>query len=238
LPLDTEFSDSTGKKVHLRDFFDGKHPVVITFNYSACPMLCSIQLSHFVQGLSKVDKIVGKDFKVITLSIDPAETPQQAAEAKVRYQADYGRPEAAEGWRFLTSPTQTRVVADTVGFGYKYNEVRKEWLHAAAMIIATPDGRVARYLYGLDFLPETLDYSLVEASDGKIANTVDRLLLYCFHYDESEGRYAPVAMNIMRVGGGITAVALGVLLAGFWGWERRKKKHQLSKENPSDTAAQ
>jgi protein SCO1/2 len=118
-----------------------------------------------------------------------------------------------------------------VGFGYAYNEVRKEWLHAAAVVIATPDGRVARYLYGLDYLPETLEYSLIEASSGRIGNTLDRLLLYCFHFDESEGRYAPVAMNIMRVGGGLTALAVGALLAGFWARERRKK-HQLA---PKDT---
>jgi protein SCO1/2 len=149
----------------------------------------------------------------------------------------HDRPEAAAGWQFLTSATQTRVVADAVGFGYAYKEVRKEWLHAAAIVIATPDGKVARYLYGLDHLPETLEYSLIEASAGKIASTVDRLLLYCFHYDESEGRYAPVAMNIMRLGGGMTALALGILLAGFWARERRRKHQDGSRDNLSPTTA-
>jgi protein SCO1/2 len=237
LPLDAEFRDSTGALVRLGSYFDGEHPVVVTFNYSDCPMLCSIQLNHFVATLRQVDKTVGKDFKVLTLSIDPAEAPERAAETKLRYQGDYGRPEAAAGWQFLTSATQTRVVADAVGFGYAYNEVRKEWLHAAAIVIATPDGKVARYLYGLDHLPETLEYSLIEASAGKIASTVDRLLLYCFHYDESEGRYAPVAMNIMRLGGGMTALALGILLAGFWARERRRKHQDGSRDNLSPTTA-
>jgi protein SCO1/2 len=237
LPLATEFTDSTGAVVRLGDYFDGERPVILTFNYSDCPMLCSIQLNQFVASIKKIDKTVGKDFKVLTLSIDPLEKPERAAETKLRYLGDYGRPEAATGWQFLTSPTATRVVADAVGFGYTYNEVRKEWLHAAAIVIATPDGKVARYLYGLDHLPETVEYSLIEASDGKIAGTLDRLLLYCFHYDESEGRYAPVAMNIMRVCGSLTALAVGALLAVFWTRERRKK-HQLALKDTLSPSAQ
>jgi protein SCO1 len=223
LPLHTEFFDSTGKVVKLGDYFDGKRPVVITFNYSNCPMLCSIQLNRFVEGLKGIKRTAGDDFTILTLSIDPAETPGRAAETKLRYLGDYGRPQAAQGWQFLTSSTNTRTIADAVGFGYSYNEARKEWMHAAALIVVTPDGRVARYLYGIEYLPETLDLSLVEASDGKIGSTLDRLILYCFHYDESEGRYAPVAMNIMRVGAGLMAILVGIVLTIFWTAERRKR---------------
>jgi protein SCO1 len=237
IPLDTEFVDSSGATVRLRDYFDGKRPVLLTFNYSNCPMLCSIQLNHLVAGLRGIDKTAGQEFEIVTLSIDPAELPERAAESKLRYLGDYGRPEAAKGWHFLTSPTATRVVADAVGFEYGYNEARKEWVHAAAVILATPDGRVARYLYGLDYTPQTLELSLIEASDGNIASTLDRILLYCFHYDESEGNYAPVAMNIMRVGAGLTALALGIVLATFWAAERRKKLRSAHKDTLSPTAA-
>jgi protein SCO1/2 len=237
LPLDLEFVDSTGAVVRLRDYFDGHRPVLLTFNYSDCPMLCSIQLNHLVHGLRGVDKTAGNEFQILTLSIDPKETPERSAESKLRYLGDYGRPEAAKGWHFLTSPTNTRVVADAVGFEYSYNEARKEWLHAATMILATPDGRVARYLYGLDYAPQTLELSLIEASDGKIATTVDQILLYCFHYDATEGRYAPVAMNIMRVAAALTAVTVGFVLFTFWARERRKKNRAARKDTFSPTAA-
>lgn len=233
LPLDAEFFDSTGESVRLGDFFDGHRPVIITFNYSDCPMLCSLQLNAFVNGLKRIKRTAGGDFRIVTLSIDPKEKPEKAAETKLRYLGDYGRPEAASGWHFLTAPeANTRAVADTAGFGYAYNEVRKEWIHAAALIVATPDGRVARYLYGVEYHPQTLELSLVEASDGKIASTVEQVLLYCFHYDESEGRYAPVAMNIMRVSASLVAIILGVVLAAFWRAERRKKK---ASARPGDT---
>lgn len=225
LPLNTELQDSDGKNVRLAQFFDGQRPVILTFNYSDCPMLCSLQLSRFVQALAQMKRTVGSDFEVVTVSIDPAETVERARETKSRYLRDYGRPEAASGWHFLLgSEEQVRSVADSVGFGYSYNEERQEWLHAAALMVLTPDGRVARYIYGVDYHPETLNLSIVEGSEGKIGSTMDRLVLYCFHYDESEGRYAPVAMNIMRVGAGLVAVLLGAFLSVYWVAEARKRR--------------
>jgi protein SCO1 len=225
LPLDTEFTDSTGRAVKLRDYFDGVHPVIVTFNYSDCPMLCSLQLNRLVDGLKQVRRTVGDDFKIVTLSIDPLETAERASETKNRYLRDYGRPTATNGWHFLHAKEGvTRSVADAAGFSYSYNQERKEWLHAAALIIANPDGRIGRYLYGIQYHPETLNLSIVEASEGKIATTVDRLLLYCFHYDETEGRYAPVAFNIMRLGAGATALALGAFLSVYWLTESRNRR--------------
>ncbi len=225
LPLDTELRDSEGRTARLSQFFDGRRPVILTFNYSDCPMLCSLQLSRFVQSLTQMKRTVGADFQVVTVSIDPAETPERARETKARYLRDYGRPEAASGWHFLLGTEgQVRSVADAVGFSYSYNEERQEWLHAAALMVLTPDGRVARYIYGVDYHPETLNLSIVEGSEGKIGSTMDRLVLYCFHYDESEGRYAPVAMNIMRVGAGLVAVLLGAFLSVYWVAESRKRK--------------
>lgn len=226
IPEDASFTDSSGKSVRLGDYFDGTHPVILTFNYSDCPMLCSLQLNKLVAGLRQIQKSVGPDFRIVTISIDPKETFERARETKERFLSAYGRQGAATGWHFLTGPEAvTRRVADAAGFSYTYNEARKEWLHAAVLTILTPKGKVARYLYGIDYSPETLKLSVVEASAGKIASTIDRLILYCFHYDEAEGRYAPVAMNIMRVGAGLVAVVLGAFLAMYWLAEARKKRN-------------
>lgn len=225
LPLDAALTDSDGKAVRLGQYFTGERPVVLTFNYSDCPMLCSLQLTRFVQALTQLKRTAGTDFDIVTVSIDPAETVKRAADTKARYLRDYARPEAASGWHFLLGAEQTvRQIADSVGFSYTYNEARKEWLHAAVLMVLTPDGKVARYIYGVDYHPETLNLSLVESSEGKIGSTMDRLVLYCFHYDETEGRYAPVAMNIMRVGAGLVAVALGAFLTVYWVAESRKKR--------------
>src|SRR5690606_24750003 len=162
LPLDARFTNSEGENVRLGDYIDGTRPVVLTFNYSNCPMLCSLQLSRFVQALTQLKHTAGADFQIVTISIDPEETVAGAAETKARYIRDYGRPEAAAGWHFLlSSGEQTRAVADAAGFGYTYNEARQEWLHAAAVILLTPQGQIARYIYGVDYHPETLNLSLI-----------------------------------------------------------------------------
>jgi|RhiMethySRZTD1v2_1073278.scaffolds.fasta_scaffold10034_3 protein SCO1 len=225
LPKQVEFTDETGKRVKIGDYFDSKRPVIVTLNYSGCPMLCSLILNALVEGLKKVDWTAGKDFRIVTVSIDPAETPEISARTKQRYVEAYGRPEAREGWHFLTgSPANVKSVAEAVGFKYAYNEKRKEYVHPAAISLVTPSGKIARYLYGIQFQERDLRLALVEASEGKVGSTVDRLMLYCFHYDSSEGRYAPVAVNIMRLGGSLTAVLLGGFLFVLWRAELRKKR--------------
>jgi protein SCO1/2 len=237
LPKHVEFYDEHGRRVKLGDYFDGKLPVIVTLNYSGCPMLCSLILNGLVDGLKQVKWTAGKDFRILTVSIDPAETPEISLRTKQRYVESYGRPEAREGWHFLTgSPANVRAIADVIGFKYGYNEKRKEYVHPAAITLVTPSGRIARYLYGIEFLERTLSWSLVEASEGKIGTTVDRLLLYCFHYDSSEGRYAPVAINVMRLGGSLTAVLLGGLLTVLWRAELRKKR-KLTASGVPDTSA-
>ena len=224
IPTELRFKDSSGQTVRLGDFFDGKRPVILTFNYSDCPMLCSLQLSRFVAGLRLVARPLEQEFQIVTLSIDPNETTERARETESRYHKDYGRP-GAKGWHFLTGGEgDTRAVAEAVGFSYQFNEKRKEWLHPAAIMVMTPDGKLARYLYGVEFHPDTLDLALVEASEGKIGSTLDRLILYCFHYDETEGRYAPVAMNIMRLGAGFAALGLAFFLTIYWIAERRQRR--------------
>ncbi|HTA89575.1 MAG TPA: SCO family protein [Polyangiaceae bacterium] len=229
VPMDLGFSDENGKPVTLKDYFDGNVPVILTMNYSNCPMLCSLQLTALVEGLKKVDWTAGKEFRMVTVSYDPTETEQLAQRTKARYLAQYARPGSENGWHFLHgSENNVRALASALGISYSYNEARKEYAHPATVVFATPSGKIDRYLYGLDYPEKTLRLSLVESSEGKIGTTVDQLILFCFHYDANEGRYAPIASNIMRAGGGVTVF----LLAGFLTvlWRRDKKRESESKE--------
>ncbi|MCB9588445.1 MAG: SCO family protein [Polyangiaceae bacterium] len=237
LPLDLAFTDSDGKPVKLGDFFDGERPVIITLNYSDCPMLCSLQLTGLVKGMKQMDWTAGKDFRVVTVSLNPKEKPERSAETKKRYVTEYGRPDAQAGWHFLTgSEDNIKALANAIGFRYGYNEVRKEYVHPAALTLATPNGKIARYLYGIEYHPKTLRLGLVESSEGKIGSTVDKLILYCFHYDSGEGKYAPVAMNIMQVAGGATALLLGGVLSSLWANEFRKRRKRDKNKNDPQSA--
>lgn len=217
VPLDLKFRDERGRVVGLAELFDGDRPVLLSLNYSGCPMLCRVQLNGLVAVLKEMKWTTGQEFDVVSVSIDPLETPTQANLTKQRYVKDYGRPEGAGGWKFLTgSEENIRALADAVGFRYKYVESRQEYAHTAALMVCSPEGVVSRYLYGVMFDPQTVRLSLVEASEGKVGSTVDRILLFCFHYDETEGRYGPVARNIMAAGGAVTVLAMFLGLAPFW----------------------
>src|SRR5262249_9490247 len=157
------------------DYLDGKHPVILTLNYSRCPMLCSLELNGLVTALKQLDWTAGTEFKIVTVVLDPGEKPEQARESKARYLRQYGRAGAESGWHFLTgSEAAIRSVADSVGFSYAYNEKRNEYVHPAATILLSPDGHVARYLYGIEYHPKTVRLSLVEAGEGKIGSSMDK----------------------------------------------------------------
>ncbi len=225
LPMDLEFRDEDGISVTLGSFFDGERPVILTLNYYRCPMLCGLMLNGLVDGLEQMEWTPGQEFEIVTVSINPLETPALAKEKKQNYLKRYGRPSAVTGWHFLTGrePEIDRL-AETVGFRFAYDPVEQQYAHAAAIFVCTPDGRVARYLYGIEYPAKRLKLGLLEASEGKIGSTIDRIIMYCYHYDPSNRRYSPVAMNIMRVGGGATASILAVALGMFWfrEWRRRK----------------
>ena len=225
LPMDLEFRDEDGISVTLGSFFDGERPVILTLNYYRCPMLCGLMLNGLVDGLDQMEWTPGQEFEIVTVSINPLETPALAKEKKQNYIKRYGRPSAMSGWHFLTgNEPEIDRLAETVGFRFVYDPVEKQYAHAAAIFVCTPDGRVARYLYGIEYPPKRLKLGLLEASEGKIGTTLDQLILYCYHYDPTNRRYSPVAMNIMRVGGGATASILAVTLGIFWfrEWRRRK----------------
>jgi protein SCO1/2 len=227
VPSALSFTDDQGNPVLYDDVVRGSLPTILTLNYSDCPMLCSLQLNGLVEAMRQIDLTLGQDYRVVTVSIDPKETTESARRTKLRYLAQYGRADVAQdasGWAFLHgSDANIHSVARALGFSYNYNEARDEYAHPAAFVVTTPNGVLSRYLYGLEIHPSTLRLSLIEASQGKIGSSLDRLILYCFHYDASEGRYAPVAMNIMRLLGGAFALALLALLLFLWRGERKKK---------------
>lgn len=224
VPLDLEFVDEDSTVVRLGDYFPGDRPVILNLGYYACPMLCGLVLNGLVVGMEDLAWTPGQEFEIVTVSIDSREGPRLANLKKDSYLQEYGRPSARSGWHFLTGEEENlRALADAVGFGYVFNEQRQEWMHAAALFVLTPDGRVSRYLYGVEFDARTLRLSLVEASEGKIGSSVDRFLLFCFHYDSSVGRYGPAARRLMTLAGAVTVAALGLFLLRLWRRDRRGK---------------
>lgn len=221
LPLDRTFLDQDGKRVQMGDLFGKGRPVVVTFNYSSCPMLCHVQRDGLIETLKHFDWIPGREFDVVTIGIDPRETPERAATTRRTAIKAYGRPEAGPGWRFLTGrEDDIRAVADAAGFGYRYVSKRDEYAHSAALVICSPDGRVSSYLYGVRYEVPALRSALTTAGQGKTFATsaIDQILMYCFHYDPSTRRYAPFALGVMRFGGGLMMVSLLAYL--IWSWTR------------------
>lgn len=230
VPLALEFKDENGNTVKLDQYFQSHKPVILTLVYYRCPMLCGLVLNGLLESMQEISLSPGKDFEIVTVSIDPLETPKLAKIKKQNYIKEFGHPEAAQGWHFLSGKEKNiKTLADSVGFGYKWIERRKEFAHAAAIMIITPDGRVSRYLGGIEYDPQTLRLSLVEASEGKIGSTYDQFILTCFHYDAAEGKYSVAAMGIMRLGGGLVALSLGVMLFVFWSREIKNRKLQTVK---------
>jgi len=224
LPLDRPFVDEEGRAVRLGDYFDGRRPVILNLGYYGCPMLCGLVVNGLTAGMKQMDWSPGAEYQVVTLSINPAEKPTLAKAKKQNYIKELGRPSSAGGWRFLTGrQADIRAVTDAVGFGYRWVEETQQFAHAAVIVVCTPDGRVSRYLYGIEFDPQTLRLSLVEAAKGKIGSPLDQVLLFCFHYDAREGRYALAAAGLMRLGGVVTAVALGAFLLSLWRREKRRR---------------
>ena len=212
VPPDLTFVDDTGRTVKLGDYF-GKKPLILNLVYYNCTMLCGEALTGLTGAMKMVKFDVGNEFEVVTVSFNPQETPEIAAAKKKDYLARYGRPGAASGWHFLTGPPESiNALTKAVGFQYQYDPKVNQYAHATAIMVLTPQGRISRYFYGVDFPPKDLRMGLVEASEGKIGNAVDQVLLYCYHYNPATGKYGAVVNNILRLGAGVTIVCLGGLL--------------------------
>jgi len=209
VPPDLAFRDETGQTVKLGDYF-GKKPLILNLVYYNCTMLCGEALAGLSGAMRLVKFDVGKEFEVVTVSFDPRETPEIAAAKKKDYVKRYGRPGADTGWHFLTGPAESvNALTKAVGFQYQYDPKINQFAHATAIMVLTPQGRISRYFYGVDFPPKDLRMGLVEASQGKIGNPIDAVLLYCYHYDPATGKYGAVIANILRLAAAATILILG-----------------------------
>ena len=224
IPLDATFRDEAGREVRLGQYV-GEKPTILVMAYYQCPMLCTLVLNGLVGTLRTLSFDVGKEFNVLTVSFNPSETPELAAQKKENYLREYGRPGAGEGWHFLTGePASIARLAQALGYRYKYIPEEKQFAHAAAIMVLTPEGRIARYFYGVEFPPRDLRLGLVEASQGKIGSPVDALMLFCYQYDPETGKYGAMVMNLVRLGGIATMAALAAFAYRSW---RRERAHAV-----------
>ena len=220
IPADLAFTDDAGRPVKLGDYFR-KKPLILNLVYYKCPMLCGEALAGLSGAMKMIKFDVGNEFEVVTVSFNPKETSADADAKKAEFVKRYGRPGAAAGWHFLTGPAESiNALTKAVGFQYQYDAARNQYAHATAIMVLTPQGHISRYFYGVDFPPKDLRMGLVEASQEKIGNAVDQVLLYCYHYDPATGKYGAVVSNMLKLGGGLTIVLLGGLLLILFRLER------------------
>jgi protein SCO1 len=212
IPLDLTFRDEHGRTVELAQYF-GSKPVILTLAYYNCPMLCTQVLNGLDRSLKLIPLDIGKDFNVVTVSIDPTERPVLAEAKQAMYTGMYGRPGAAAGWHFLTGDEpQIKQLAQAVGFRYAYDAESKQFAHASVIMVLTPEGRLSRYFYGIQYPERDLRLGLIEASQGKISSPVDAILLFCYHYDPHTGRYGLLISRVIQLLGGLTVLIGGIFL--------------------------
>ena len=228
-PLGRELTvlNEQGETIALRSLFGHQKPVLLTLVYYECPMLCSLVLNGALDSLKGLDWSVGKEFEIITLSINPKETSELALQKKRNYLKRYERKAAESGWHFLTASEDViQSIASQVGFGFRYDPVEKQYIHAAVIFILTPDGKISRYLYGTSFKPQNLKIALLEASEGKVApTTLDRILLFCFHFDPTKNSYTLRVWRIVQVVLCVQVFVLFGLLATLWRRDKKKPQH-------------
>jgi protein SCO1/2 len=239
IPRALRFLDQDGREVELGSAFDGR-PVVVVFAYYDCPMLCTVVLNGLKNGLKDLAWTPGKEFRVVTVSFDPRDTPAKAKAKQAAYHQAYGRPIEARGWEFLAgltshpSPTEAHPealeLAKALGFAYRWDPSTEQFAHPAGAFVFAPDGKLTQVLHGISFSERDLRLALTEASQGKLGTTWDRVLLLCYHYDPNEQGYVLAGKRMMRAGGGMTALALGVFLGRLWRREMRKKPLDLNGE--------
>jgi protein SCO1 len=224
LPLETEFRDENGRTVKLGDYFNKGRPVVIAFVYYECPMLCNEVLNGLTGSLKGISFDAGKEFDVVAISFDTREhdKPDLARNKKESYMSRYGRPGTEKGWHFLTG-TQASIdaAANAAGFGYKWDEKSSQFAHAGGVMVATPDGKMSRYFYGIDYAPRDLKMGIMESGESKIGSAAEQLLLYCFHYDPSTGKYGLAILSVLRIMGVFTLLGMGAMGLVFWRRNRR-----------------
>lgn len=231
VPLDLVFRNENGAPVALRDYF-GVRPVILTLGYYECPMLCSMVRDGLFESLQALDFDVGKDFAVINVSIDPDEPAVLAAATKALYVQRYARPGAAEGWHFLTGTEDSiRHLAEAIGFAYAYDPVIDQYAHPSGIVLLTPQGKISRYFYGIEFAPRDLRLGLVEASANKIGSPIDQVLLRCYQYDPVTGRYTVAILTILQIAGVAAVLVLGLVITVLFRREQRRVRDQRRGKN-------
>ncbi|MBD3169897.1 MAG: SCO family protein [candidate division Zixibacteria bacterium] len=227
IPLDLEFVNHHGDSVQLAQYFNDGIPVILVLAYYECPMLCNLVMNGVSNSIRQLDWTPGEEYRILVISIDPEETVALAQGKRHRYVEDFGKPVAEDGWVFFVGEEKmSRELADSLGFIYYYDEKKDEYAHPAVVFLMTEEGKISRYLYGIEFKKQDLRLGLLEAGRGKIGNTLDKVLLYCYHYDPDEGSYTVFAENVMKLGGGITVVVLAFFMGGLWVRDRAKKAKQ------------
>jgi protein SCO1 len=220
IPLDLMFRDEHGKTVALGEYFNTK-PVILTLVYYNCPMLCTQILNGLDRSLEQIPLTIGKDFNVVTVSIDPTDQPPLAEAKQAVYLGMYNRPGTAQGWHFLTGQeSQIKQLAAAVGFRYAYDPDSKQYAHASAIMLLTPNGKLSRYFYGVTYPPRDMRLGLVDASGGKIGSPVDEVLLFCYHYDPHTGKYGLLISRVIQLGGLVTVLIGGIFLILLFRGER------------------
>jgi protein SCO1/2 len=222
IPPDLLFRDETGKSVRIGDFF-GQKPIVLSLVYFDCPALCTEVLNGELRTMKAISLDLGKDFDAVTVSFEPKDTPALAKAKRDVYIGQYGRPGAVDHWHFLTADQASiDALTNAVGFHYAYDSSIRQYAHAAAILVLTPDGRIDRYFYGVIYPARDVRLGLVEASEGKIGTLTDHALLYCYQYDPMTGKYGVVVMNVLRAAGGLTVLILGIFMAVMFLRERKR----------------
>lgn len=236
LPLDLQFVNASGQAVTLADYFQQGKPVIFTLGYYECPMLCNLVFNGLVDGINRVDLKPGVDYTLLTVSIDPLETPDLAYAKKKNYLKSIEKQVDESAWAFLTGQEEEiQKLSDAVGFRFFYDESRDEYAHPAVAMLVSDQGVVSRYLYGVEFKTNDLKLGLLEAAEGKIGSTVDRIILYCFHYDPDAKGYVLFATNVMKLGGAGAATVLGLVIGGLFVAERRRKHKRNETEEDRHT---
>lgn len=227
VPLDLTFQNEVGRAVKLGEYF-GKKPVILMFMYYECPNLCPLALDGLIKSLKPLSFTVGREFDVLTVSVDPSEEPRLAAAKRQEYLPRYGRPGAESGWHFLTGEENSiKGLTQAVGFRYVYDHKTYQFAHASGIVILTPQGRISRYFYGIEYAPRDLRLSLIEASSNKIGSPVDQLLLFCYQYDAATGKYTIAVMNVLRLAGMATVLGLAAFVLVM---VRRERVGSIKKE--------
>lgn len=225
IPLDLKFTDDRGVEVRLAEYFTGQRPVLITLNYYNCPGLCTLVLNGVLDSLRNINWTPGEQFEIVTISFDPLETAALARSKKEIYVSEYGKPEARRHWHFLTGEKENiRLLTQTLGFTFRWDTETQQWAHPSTLIVCTPDGRVSRYLGGVNDDPNVVRLSMVEASAGKVGSLWDRVFLACYHYVPSSGKYVPLALGLMKLGGAAMIFVVAATITILWRAEVRRRR--------------